>query len=107
EGVLDAGGVRFAAHGHADTRDAQGVGYVRPHDLEIDREAPGEQGSAVQLRRAHAIGPLAQLELARFDNGQLIEAVIANERYQQLQLKEGETLTVRPKRLHVFIDEPV
>jgi sulfate/thiosulfate transport system ATP-binding protein len=107
EGVLDAGGVRLAAHGHDDAQDAQGVGYVRPHDLEIDREAPGEQGIAVQLRRAHAIGPLAQLELARFDNGQLIEAVIGNERYQQLQLQEGETLTVRPKRLHVFIDEPV
>jgi sulfate/thiosulfate transport system ATP-binding protein len=104
EGVLEAGGVAFDAPDHALAQDAQGVGFVRPHDLEIDRYAPGVEGIVAQLRRAHAIGPLAQLELERDDNGQLIEAVIANERFAQLQLKEGETLVVRPKRLDVFLD---
>ena len=58
----------------------------------------------MQLRRAHAIGPLAQLELERADNAEIIEALISNERFAQLQLTEGETLVVRPKRLHVFVD---
>ena len=57
-----------------------------------------------QLRRSHAIGPLAQLELERKDNAELIEAVISNERFAQLNLKDGETLVVRPRRLHVFVD---
>jgi sulfate transport system ATP-binding protein len=35
----------------------------------------------------------------------MIEAVLSNERYSMLGLKEGETLVVRPKRLHVFVDE--
>jgi sulfate transport system ATP-binding protein len=59
----------------------------------------------VKLRRAHAIGPLAQLDLERADNAQLIEAVIPNERFAGLGLKEGETLVVRPRQIQVFVDE--
>jgi sulfate transport system ATP-binding protein len=77
---------------------------VRPHDLDVERYAPGAEGIVVKLRRAHAIGPLAQLDLERADNAQLIEAVIPNERYGALGLKEGETLVVRPRRMHVFVD---
>ena len=69
-----------------------------------ERYAPGAEGIVVKLRRAHAIGPLAQLDLERDDNAELIEAVMSNERFSHLQLKEGETLVVRPKRLHVFVD---
>jgi sulfate/thiosulfate transport system ATP-binding protein len=106
EGVLDSGGFAFEAPDHAEAQDANGVGFVRPHDLDVDRYAPGAEGIIVQLRRAHAIGPLAQLELERDDNAELIEAVISNERFAQLRLKEGETLVVRPRRLHVFVDQP-
>ncbi len=104
EGVLDANGVRFDAPDHADTRDAFGTAYVRPHELEIDRYSPGASGLNVQLRRVHSIGPLAQLELERDDNGELVDAMISTERYEYLKLKIGETLVVRPKRLHVFVD---
>jgi sulfate transport system ATP-binding protein len=110
EGVLDTGGVSFAVPEHADAHDAKGVGFVRPHDIEIDRlpyAGASIEGIVVKLRRAHAIGPLAQLELEREDNAQLIEAVISTERYNHLALKDGETLVVRPKRLQVFVDEAV
>ncbi|MES2538186.1 MAG: sulfate ABC transporter ATP-binding protein [Pseudomonadota bacterium] len=107
EGVLEAAGATFDAPGHALAQDARGIGYVRPHDIEIDRFAPGAEGIIVQLRRVHAIGPLAQLELERDDNAELIEAVISRERFVQLALKEGETLVVRPKRLHVFVNDIV
>jgi sulfate transport system ATP-binding protein len=59
----------------------------------------------VKLRRAHAIGPLAQLDLERADNAQIIEAVIPNERYRELALRDGETLLVKPRRMHVFVDQ--
>ncbi|MEC5215458.1 sulfate transport system ATP-binding protein [Actimicrobium sp. GrIS 1.19] len=104
EGVLDAGGIRFDAPDHAGAQDAAGVGFVRPHDIEIDRYAPGAEGIIVQLRHAHAIGPLAQLDLEREDNGEMIEAVMSNERFTQLKLTDGETLVVRPKRLQVFVN---
>ncbi|MBC7416429.1 MAG: TOBE-like domain-containing protein, partial [Herminiimonas sp.] len=34
----------------------------------------------------------------------MLEVVISHDRFTQLQLKEGETLVVRPKRLRVFVD---
>jgi len=71
----------------------------------VERYSPGAEGIVVQLRRSHAIGPLAQLELERDDNAELIEAVIPNERFAQLGLKNGETLVVRPRRLQVFAQQ--
>ena len=103
DGVLASGGATFQVPGQPDA-DGKGTAYVRPHDLDIERYTPGAEGIVVKLRRAHAIGPLAQLDLERDDNAELIEAVMSNERFSHLQLKEGETLVVRPKRLHVFVD---
>ncbi|WUR12144.1 sulfate ABC transporter ATP-binding protein [[Empedobacter] haloabium] len=106
DGVLASEGVHFdVPDQHRAVQDGKGTAYVRPHDLEIDRYEQGAEGIVVKLRRAHAIGPLAQLDLERTDNAQLIEATISNERFRHLELKEGETLVVRPKRLHVFVDE--
>jgi sulfate transport system ATP-binding protein len=109
EGVMASGDASFAVPGHAEVQDEAGIAYVRPHDLEIDRvdlATPGASGILVKLVRAHAIGPLAQLDLERLDNQETIEAVMSNERFTGLQLKEGETLVVRPRRLHVFVDVP-
>jgi sulfate transport system ATP-binding protein len=105
EGVLASEGVHLDAPAHSDVRDGKGTAYVRPHEMEVDRYVSGAEGIVVKLRRAHAIGPLAQLDLERTDNAQLIEATISNERFQNLGFKEGETLVVRPKRLRVFVDE--
>ncbi len=102
EGVLASDGVEFDVEGHG---SGKGTAYIRPHDLEVERYVPGAEGIVVKLRRAHAIGPLAQLDLERSDNAQIIEATISNERYVALNLKDGETLVVRPKRLRVFVDE--
>jgi sulfate transport system ATP-binding protein len=102
EGVLASDGVEFDVEGHG---SGKGTAYIRPHDLEVERYVPGAEGIVVKLRRAHAIGPLAQLDLERSDNAQIIEATISNERYAALDLKDGETLVVRPKRLRVFVDE--
>ncbi|GIZ50641.1 sulfate/molybdate ABC transporter ATP-binding protein [Noviherbaspirillum aridicola] len=104
EGVLEDGGLSLQAPDHAGARNARGTGYVRPHELEIDRYRADAEGIVARLRRAHALGPLAQLELERADNAQLIEAVISTERYAELALQEGETLLVRPRRLRVFVD---
>jgi sulfate transport system ATP-binding protein len=104
EGVLDADGVAFEAPDHSHAKDEQGIGFVRPHDLEVERYQQGVHGIVAKLVRVHAIGPLAQLELERDDNQQLIEAVISTDRYAQLELKEGDIVAVRPKRLRVFVN---
>ncbi|MDB5962677.1 MAG: sulfate transporter ATP-binding protein [Massilia sp.] len=105
DGVLATGGANFSVPDHKLVQDGKGIAYVRPHDLDVDRGPAGGDGIVVRLRRAHAIGPLAQLDLERADNQELIEAVIPNERFRQLALKDGETLVVRPRRMQVFVDE--
>lgn len=104
EGVLATGDVRLDAPQHTAVQNGAGIGYVRPHDLDVERYQPGMEGVVVKLRRAHAIGPLAQLDLERSDNSELIEATMANERYRDLGLAEGDTLVVRPRKMQVFVD---
>jgi len=109
EGVLETDGVTFDAPEHGSAKDAKGTGFVRPHDIEIDRYLPDidSDGIVAVIRRAHAIGPLAQLDLQREDNGDLLEAVVPSERYTELGVAEGDRLVVRPKRLRIFVDEAV
>jgi sulfate transport system ATP-binding protein len=102
EGVFDAAGAQLDAPGHAEVQNGNGIAYVRPHEMDVERYTPGAQGIVVKLQRSHAIGPLAQLELARADNAAPLEAIIPNERFRQLGLKDGETLVVRPTRMQVF-----
>ena len=104
DGVLDANGVTFAAPDLAHAQDVKGIGYARPHDLEIDRYEPGAEGLVVRLIRTRAIGPLVQLELLRDGNSVAIEALISIERFSALNLKMGDALVVRPRRMKVFVD---
>jgi sulfate transport system ATP-binding protein len=107
EGVLESGGTPLAVPDHSQARDAAGVGYVRPHELDVEPYTPGGEGIVARLTRAHAIGPLAQLELERDDDHGMIEAVLPSERFAQLNLQPGATVLVKPKRVRVFLDEAV
>lgn len=104
-GFLETGVAAFHAPAHQHVRDLQGTAYVRPHDIDIDRYTAGAKGLVVRLERIHAVGPMAQLELTRSDNGELIDAVISQERLRQLQLKENEPLVIQPRQVHIFLDQ--
>jgi sulfate transport system ATP-binding protein len=88
-------------NGHETAGDA--VAYVRPHDLDLERYAPGADGIAVTLRRALTLGPVAQLELEREDTQEVIEVALPLERFRHQGFREGELLAVRPRQLRVFV----
>jgi sulfate transport system ATP-binding protein len=104
QGVLETGAGTFDAPEHADAHNAHGIGFLRPHDIEIERYHPDSAGLVVRLRRARALGPLAQLELERQDNAGVIEAVIAIDRFAELNLGKGDPLVIRATRMRVFVD---
>jgi sulfate transport system ATP-binding protein len=104
KGIFDFGGASFALSDHRDTEDKKGVAYVRPHDIDLAHYVAGQTGFVATLNRVHAIGPLAQLELQHPDHADIIEVTITKDRLSDLDLKEGETLLVKPKNLHVFTD---
>ena len=104
QGVLNTAGGALPISNLNEASELETIGYVRPHELDIEHYTPGAEGIVAQLKRAHAIGPLAQLELEADGDGRLIEAVLSAERFAQLQLKTGSTVVVRHRRVRVFPD---
>ncbi len=72
------------------------MGYVRPHDIEIERILTGAEAIEAVVRHVHRIGPLVRIELTRRDNGETIDAELSAERYGLLNLREGERAFVKP-----------
>jgi len=98
----------FHARGSGTSQDApfglqsQSVGYVRPHDLEVLREAEEGTTPAI-LRRTYAVGPVVRLELQWSDADQeTFEAHMPRETFRQLSLIVGDPVFVRPRKLKVF-----
>jgi sulfate transport system ATP-binding protein len=94
---------------HANTQDAKARAYVRPHDLQVRRYSPGDEGIVAQLTRAIVVGPIARLELvaAEGDNPedeQIIEAQIPAFEFAEQGFAEGETLLLTPRKARVFVD---
>lgn len=78
--------------------------YIRPHDLEISREA-GQALATGTIEHIHSVGPIVRVELRRQGSGELIDAALTRDDYQQLRLALGDTVYVRPRKLAVFLDE--
>jgi sulfate transport system ATP-binding protein len=121
EGEVHLDGIQLNSPEHAGARNAKAFAYVRPHDLDVQRHAPGagldEQGRprgiVVQLSRAIVVGPIARLELIPLEDGKpaeaagkdnIIEAQIPAQQFHEMGFKEGETLVVTPKRARVFVE---
>ncbi|MDF3833008.1 sulfate ABC transporter ATP-binding protein [Cupriavidus basilensis] len=101
-GLLHTGDAILPVTGSGHEAAGDAVAYVRPHDLDLERYAPGADGIAVTLRRALTLGPVAQLELEREDTQEVIEVALPLERFRHQGFREGELLAVRPRQLRVF-----
>ena len=113
EGEVHLDGVRIPSPEHANTQDAKAFAYVRPHDFDVQRYAPGLKGMVAQLSRAIVIGPTARLELTPSPDQKtavsvaadsLIEVQISAHQYKEMGLREGDMLVVSPRNVRVFVD---
>ncbi len=121
QGEVDLGGLQLAAPEHAGAQNQQAFAYVRPHDLDVERYAPGAgvdgqgrtRGLVAQLARAIVVGPVARLELLPTDGNKpgdnagpeaVIEAQIPAQQFRDMAFREGETLVVTPRRARVFVE---
>jgi len=85
--------------------DAQAIGYVRPHELDIARQRNGAPAVEAVIRHITAVGPTVRLELERSDGGGQIDAELTRERFGELALKTGEQVHVTPRKLQVFLED--
>jgi len=113
---LDGGMQLEHTESHAAQEGTRAFAYVRPHDLEVQRHTGDipQDGIMARLERAIVVGPMARLELIALhpteapDNAgssALLEAHIPAQQFQALDLHEGETLLVTPRRAKVFLDQ--
>ena len=85
---------------------SQSVSYVRPHELDISRSSDGGgTGVPAVVRYIHAVGPTVRLELEYQNSGERLNAELPREKFQELQLKPGETVYATPRRLQVFSND--
>jgi sulfate/thiosulfate transport system ATP-binding protein len=81
------------------------VAYVRPYDIEINRQRRSPEEIEAQIRFIQGAGAVARLELERLDTRELIEAELTRERYRELGLREGERVFMRPRNMRVFLGD--
>jgi sulfate transport system ATP-binding protein len=113
EGELHFHGGQIESPELADAQHAAASAYVRPHDLDVQRYAPGASGIVVKLARAIVVGPVARLELLPADGSNpaenagsdpVIEAQIPAQQFREMGLREGETLVATPRKARVFLE---
>ncbi len=104
-GLAHLGGMELSSPEHATTVDSPAVGYVRSHDVEVERLPSDAASAAAQVRYIHAVGPLVRVELAMLKDGETVEAELGRERLRELALREGEEVFIRPRNMRVFVGD--
>jgi len=79
----------------------QSIVYVRPHSLAIDREPQAGPHYRATIQHINLAGPLAKIE-AIAEWGDPVHVEISQERFQELQLKKGDEVFLRPRDIKVF-----
>jgi len=101
-GVWQADGLSLPAPELAQEDSVRAVAYVRPHEIDLSRDAGQGDGIRVQLGHAYLAGPSAHLELQRLDQAAIIEVQVPEALYRELDLKVGDILLARPRQARVF-----
>jgi sulfate/thiosulfate transport system ATP-binding protein len=105
EGEAKIGDIELKLNAHHSTQNTPALAFVRPHDIEINKERrPNQPGFEAVVSYIHAIGPLVRLELQRTDQTELIEAELTQERFRELSLTQGENVFIYPRNVRVFLN---
>ena len=109
EGTAQLGGMELSSPEHAAASDAASdaaaVGFVRSHDIEIER-LPVDPGSvAAEVRYILAVGPLVRVDLVLAQGGGAVEVDLSRDVADRLGLRVGEKVFARPRKVRVFSDD--
>jgi sulfate transport system ATP-binding protein len=77
-----------------------GEAWIRPHDLEVRQEPNGSSTEAMVERVVH-LGFEVRAELV-LEDGRRVSAQVTRNEADELELREGQIVFVRPSRTHVF-----
>jgi sulfate/thiosulfate transport system ATP-binding protein len=95
------GSLEFDAPGHADREARIATLYIRPHQLEIEREGGSETQFRARVSHVNPAGPLVKVDLVA-EWGDPVRVELSQERYHALALETGTEVFVRPKDMSLF-----
>jgi sulfate transport system ATP-binding protein len=105
EGEAKIGNLELKLANHQTTQNSEGLAFVRPHDIEIEKQPRKNQaGFTAVVSYVHAIGPLVRVELQRSGEKDLIEAELTQERFRELAISQGENVFIYPRNVRVFLN---
>lgn len=105
EGKAHIGDISIEVDSHQGAQDSPALAYVRPHDIDIQKELNGQQPAfSAAVTYIHSLGPLVRLELQRDDQTEIVEAELTREKFLQLDLSVGSKVYVHPRNVRVFLD---
>jgi sulfate transport system ATP-binding protein len=106
EGEAKIGNLELKLANHQTTQNSEGLAFVRPHDIEIEKQPRKNQaGFTAVVSYVHAIGPLVRVELQRSGEKDLIEAEFTQERFRELAISQGENVFIYPRNVRVFLND--
>ena len=108
EGEAKIEGLDIPLNAHHATQNSAALAYVRPHDIEVHKERNGAQSIEAVISYVHAIGPLVRLELhpnngSELSDAEPIQAELTQERFRELNIKQGEHVFITPRNVKVFL----
>jgi sulfate transport system ATP-binding protein len=100
-GIAEVSGRRLAAPEHGSAVNELATAYVRPHDIDISTQKSDAAVSAT-IDHAVALGSVVRIELTRHDTGDVIEVEMPRDRYEGLQLRQGNVVYMAPRKARFF-----
>jgi len=88
----------------AGAAQSNGNVYVRPHEIQVVRHAPGLAGIPAVVRHIHAAGPQARLILEQVASREMLEVELSRSHLAMLDLKVSELVNFRLRQPQSFED---
>ena len=107
QGQARLGGLTLETPEHAGAHHAPAIGYVRTHDIVVERIPSDDASIEATVKHVLAVGPVVRIELDLCENAETVEAELTREVYRELGLKVGESVFVRTRNVRVFVDDYV
>jgi sulfate transport system ATP-binding protein len=88
-------------HGRSEANGQAARMFVRPYEIEIERNPSNGSSVAARIQRIQSAGPMVRVELTS-DQYEAITAELTHDRFRDLSIKTGETVFVKVRDARVF-----
>jgi sulfate transport system ATP-binding protein len=97
--------IDYPDYPHAQARPARV--YLRPHELDIARAAPAGEGSlAATVIRQTRTGPITRITCQPSEGGGELHIDLPSASARELALQPGESVSITPRHVRVFLPAP-